>query len=1102
VRSVSLSGDGLRIALGADHSGAGLIKLYSTQPHMQEPLLITWKRAKAVWVVRLSSDGALLAAGGYDCQLTLYNVLASEKSGDARPPMLEVPFIATKGVAFIWSLNFSPCDSWLTVGCWNGDAVVYRVDRGTDLQGPLDVVLGTPEVGEESPATAESTGSPSGGRLAKRRLTNKPWQLSRGWRAALEIGRKVLRASTTRLAPAAKIHRSDRVYAVALDATGRHLVVGGRDKKVAMYDLRPREGMVKFAKSTANGSAQRTSNAVLPPLQQGCSSASSMRYSERYSGVSETEDAALEEDNPQLMWEAGSDDFVYSVCVSQNIDYCAFGGTARTLVVLNGKTGTKLFSVPFASTVWAVQITQVLGGEVLAVGGEFPTLSVISLATREVQLELPVDGEVQSICLTHSSICYNAGSSAFVYGAGGTACGWQDRPSFSMMTSLISSLAAEEHMLLRCVSVILMRHPSIVNTTADATCPDAGPSLVQWAIENGCSSSLLAKLLNAQCSLGLLRDSSGRTAISPAIEHGKSAHMQLLLEALVSGRFVALPGSMKAVASTFSQWCYRFPADFLNLIGSMPLQPEPEILGGRETQDVTLTRMLIRGSPYRCPTEFWDADLDAHSVRGFVERGQQLDKDGILMQDGFIRAAGGTGGIKALRVPFEGFAGSEDGSVSPLRLILDAVAITADYAVFGKVPLQVLLDYKWSAFGQRIYIRQCILKAIDLVVAIMYYSTAFYLPSLTYADMSSVNLRFTVLICLGWSWTTFMGFYRDIPSCLQALVFATSLQGRDEMDRVVKLIMAAASIVPLVTNALMLYARTRTGAIGDPDDVASGSSDDVLLMMGALRCLHGVAILYGCLLACFSFRGFLRFGSLVHMVFTVVQDIAPFLALTSIVLLGFSLALAIVTGDMDAPSFQQYGWLSAAATTVDMGLYATTIQPELMHQAMVFSFYFPFMLVVQVILLNLLVAIMSDSTQRNIRGAALVARYQRARLIVEIEPRKSVSLSNLEAAAKATGSKLMSLPLARFVVRFLAVLASAVKHVLEFGTTDENPRPVWLHVLAPSEGGAEEESTEQDVQKELAGIRRVLSALQERCDEMPAAVERQMRLAPTGGTAS
>ena len=66
------------------------------------------------------------------------------------------------------------------------------------------------------------------------------------------------------------------------------------------------------------------------------------------------------------------------------------------------------------------------------------------------------------------------------------------------------------------------------------------------------------------------------------------------------------------------------------------------------------------------------------------------------------------------------------------------------------------------------------------------------------------------------------------------------------------------------------------GALGDPDDIASGSSDDPL-MMGALRCLHGVAILYGCLLACFSFRGFLRFGSLVHMVFTVVQDIAPFL---------------------------------------------------------------------------------------------------------------------------------------------------------------------------------------------------------------------------------
>eukprot|EP00966_Prymnesium_polylepis_P201275 4663608-Prymnesium_polylepis.1 len=138
-----------------------------------------------------------------------------------------------------------------------------------------------------------------------------------------------------------------------------------------------------------------------------------------------------------------------------------------------------------------------------------------------------------------------------MYGASDTQCSWQDRPSFSTMTSLIASLSSDEQMLSRCrqlprspvsrvgaerpppspflhgISVILERHPSIVNCTADPTRPELGPSLLHWAIENGCSSALLSKLLRAQCNLGLPKDSKGRTALSPALEHGKSAHMQV-----------------------------------------------------------------------------------------------------------------------------------------------------------------------------------------------------------------------------------------------------------------------------------------------------------------------------------------------------------------------------------------------------------------------------------------------------------------------------------------------------------------------------------------------------------------------------------------------
>ena len=51
-----------------------------------------------------------------------------------------------------------------------------------------------------------------------------------------------------------------------------------------------------------------------------------------------------------------------------------------------------------------------------------------------------------------------------------------------------------------------------------------------------------------------------------------------------------------------------------------------------------------------------------------------------------------------------------------------------------------------------------------------------------------------------------------------------------------------------------------------------------------------------------------------------------------------------------------------------------------------FALYFPFMLIVQLVLLNLLIAIMTASHHRIGSNAAMVAQYQRARLIVDLEP--------------------------------------------------------------------------------------------------------------------
>ena len=48
---------------------------------------------------------------------------------------------------------------------------------------------------------------------------------------------------------------------------------------------------------------------------------------------------------PKLLWEVSADDFVYTCALSADLQYCAFGGVQKTVVVLDGRTGRELFKV-------------------------------------------------------------------------------------------------------------------------------------------------------------------------------------------------------------------------------------------------------------------------------------------------------------------------------------------------------------------------------------------------------------------------------------------------------------------------------------------------------------------------------------------------------------------------------------------------------------------------------------------------------------------------------------------------------------------------------------------------------------------------------------
>lgn len=175
VRSVHLSSDSTVLAMGVEAAGAGSALLYdAAHGHV---LLHEWKHEKPVWATRLSPDSESLAVGGYDMKLTVYSTHSFAQ-------LQQIAYTPLGGPAFIWSLQWSASGTRLVVGCWNHHVYVYQCG-GAAVAGGAD----------------EDGGSPPP------------------------------------LTPLAEVSRSDRVYAVDIDAAGDHIVVGGRDKAVAMFDV-------------------------------------------------------------------------------------------------------------------------------------------------------------------------------------------------------------------------------------------------------------------------------------------------------------------------------------------------------------------------------------------------------------------------------------------------------------------------------------------------------------------------------------------------------------------------------------------------------------------------------------------------------------------------------------------------------------------------------------------------------------------------------------------------------------------------------------------------------------------------------------------------
>jgi hypothetical protein len=160
-------------------------------------------------------------------------------------------------------------------------------------------------------------------------------------------------------------------------------------------------------------------------------------------------------------------------------------------------------------------------------------------------------------------------------------------------------------------------------------------------------------------------------------------------------------------------------------------------------------------------------------------------------------------------------------------------------------------------------------------------------------------------------------------------------------------------------------------------------------------------------------RGFSQLGALVQMIRAIVSDMIPFMVVLSILVFGFGFALTIVPSGLRR--FDVAIWV-----TINAGLYNNFNMQQFYHGGFYTCILVQcYQLLVQVVLLNLLVAIMADSYHRVKARTKQAAKFERARVIGEME----------------TSPQLLSKLLRRF-----------------FQQQEEWVRaPQWLHILEKDE---------------------------------------------------
>jgi len=454
------------------------------------------------------------------------------------------------------------------------------------------------------------------------------------------------------------------------------------------------------------------------------------------------------------------------------------------------------------------------------------------------------------------------------------------------------------------------------------------------------------------------------------------------------------------------------------------------------------------------------SSLDREIVRAHRRSSTNAAEHEVVVDShpGYSPSASATG-LCAMRVPLPNLAGQVEPDASiqggsqrmtHLELIIQAAARTGDFSAFNSQIIHALTDYKWKCFAGRQFLEELLGFCAHLVVVYMYASQLRLASALTHGELMDALTRaedhLGPLLVLGWLWTTGHALWVLVDEMLQMRRIGIIDYITDEwnvLDLLGTTVQSLASVyVALLvlapadlSDAFRAYSILRIGTLdhtGHAHICENGRADarglcpervyeeidepfaydGQLLPQEWQQVLNltSLVIILSSLRLFYYMRGFQQLGALVQMIASILRDMGPFIVVAIVIMFSFSFALTIAPSGVRPLAASL--WLS-----MNMGLYGEVDGNDLFHAgAYVTSIAQLFMFTVQIVLLNLLIAIMADSYRRVQARTLQAALFERARVVAKLE--------------RSPG-----------VLRRMAGKLSSQAHVLWIR------EPTWLHVL-------------------------------------------------------